>query len=674
AQLTIEPNRLFYLEIIRPNYYSVKSLHRLDREIASNYQIELHARDFGQPSLRRSMTFDLNITDVNDQRPIFPRNYTFEISENNIIPSVIGQVIAYDADQGLNGQISYSIDPPSSYFSISSTDGIISTNTTFDYEANRQYHLQVRARDAGQPSMDTFTLVKVNILNLNEYSPEFEKKKYQFFINENSTNKSSTFIGQVKAIDHDYGDHVVYSLNDNYHLFIIDQSGNLRTDAIFDREIQDEYIVTVMATDNSTMGSIGSATVIIKIQDVNDNYPVFIWPDSDEIRHILSVDHSQRTDPNNPLAQFLTDIVVGDDDIGNNSAVQLSISNNDLFYIGSNNSLWLYNSSISPGTYDIEIVAKNLDLVTKKMFHVVIYNRNPFQLNILSNMRQTFSRFSLLIIIVLSFIATGSTIFLLIYYLWMRLQYNQNVKKHLYGSRLIVNDEDKSKESSPQTKLNILSTNHDYAVIVKQRKNSQIPSGNSSSTTDVDFSSSLLSCPFNVVSSSSTDLNSFQPNPPSSTVSALTTLTRKATRRPPMKNVSFEPTLINPGNHLFDDVFQYHSPYYQETTPSTFSTLPKQTKRDLSSLAVSKSSNQSNLCDMPKTHQDGFPTLQTVLSSSTKETSTKFPQPPPLLNGILLLDQMLTNDERTQTLSPSNISNSGWYNVASNYQTKASIV
>ncbi|UJR36927.1 hypothetical protein I4U23_029639 [Adineta vaga] len=669
AQLTIEPNRLFYLEIIRPNYYSVKSLHRFDRETSSSYQIELHARDFGQPSLRRSMTFDLNITDVNDQKPIFQTNYTFDITENNQVSNVIGQVTAYDEDQGLNGQINYAIESPSPYFFISSIDGLISTNTTFDYELNRQYQFRVRAYDSGQPSLDSFASVVVNILNLNEYSPEFEKKTYHFFIDENSTNRSSTFVGQVKANDPDFGDHVIYSLNDTEHLFTIDEHGNLWTDAIFDRESRDEYNLTVMATDNPTAGLMGSTLVMIKIQDINDNYPVFIWPDSDEIPHFLSVDHSQRTDPNNPLAQFLTDIVVRDNDIGNNSIIQLSISNNELFYIGSNNSLWLYNSSILPGTYDIEIVAKNLELLTKKTFHIVIYNRNPFSPSILSNMRQTFSRFSLLIIIVLSFVATGSTIFLLIYYLWMRLQYNQNVKKHLYGSRLIVNDEDKSKESSPQTKLNILSTNHDYAVIVKQRKHSQIPSGNSSSTTDVDFSSSLLSCPFNAISSSSTDLNTSQQNPPSSTVSALTTLTRKATRRPQMKNVSFEPTLINPGHHLFDDVFQYHSPYYQETTPSTFSTLPKPTKRDLSSLAVNKTSN----------YQNGFPTLQTVLNSSTKENSTKYPQPPPLLNGILLLDQMLTNstirnDERTQTLSPTNTSNSGWYNVTSNYQTKASIV
>ena len=209
-------------------------------------------------------------------------------------------------------------------------------------------------------------------------------------------------------------------------------------------------------------------------RDINDNSPIFLWPDSEEIRHILSGDHSQRTDPLHPSAQYLTDIIVRDDDLGNNSLIQLTIPRSELFYIGLNHSLWLKNTSIVPGTYQIEIEARNWDLITRKHYQILIYERNPFKLNILHNMRRTFSQFSLLTIIILSFLATGSTIFLLIYFLGIRLHYPSNVPKHLYGSRLIVNDEDKSKENSPQTKPNnSLPSNHhqhDYAVILKQRK------------------------------------------------------------------------------------------------------------------------------------------------------------------------------------------------------------
>jgi hypothetical protein len=266
AQLTVEPHRLFYLETIRSNYYAVKSSRHFDRESMSFYQIELRARDFGQPSLRRSMTFELNITDINDQIPEFKTNYTFDLIENNRIPMIIGQINAYDSDQGINGQITYTIIPSSSYFLITSNDGILSTNTSFDYEIKRQYKFQVRARDHGQPSLESFIYVEINIININEYSPQFEKDNYEFYINENETMQ---FIGQVKAYDRDYGDIISYSLNNYENLFFIDQYGRISTQNIFDRELQDEYKLIVIATDNST---IGTTIVTIKIQYEKKNF------------------------------------------------------------------------------------------------------------------------------------------------------------------------------------------------------------------------------------------------------------------------------------------------------------------------------------------------------------------------------------------------------------------
>ncbi|CAF4039206.1 unnamed protein product [Rotaria sp. Silwood2] len=684
AQLTIEPHHLFYLEIIRSNNYAVKSIHNFDRETMSYYKIELRARDFGQPSLRRSMTFELNITDINDQIPHFKTNYTFDLIENNRIPTIIGQIHAYDYDQGINGQITYTIVPSSSYFFITSNDGIISTNTSFDYEIRRIYKFQVRARDYGQPSLESYVNIQINIININEYSPKFEKDYYEFSIYENQT---IIYIGQVKAYDQDYKDLISYTLGNYEDLFIIDNDGKISTKFIFDRELQDEYKLTIIATDNSTFGS---TIVTIKILDINDNPPIFIWPETNEIQHILSDDHSEHIDIDNPLAQFITDIIIRDNDLENNTLINLTISNTEFFYIGSNNSLWLKNSSILPGIYEIEVQAKNFEFETKKILNIIINERNLLRLNLFNNMSKTFKKFSMLFTIILIFFLISFIIFFIIYYLCIR----KNVEKKLYGSRLIVNDEDKSKQNSPQTKSTtvILPSIHsnDYTIITKQRKNSQIPSGNSPSTTDAEFSSSLLSCPFNGTSSSSTsDLDRshnnnnnnnnnnnhhHHQNLPSSTVSALTTLTRKSTRRQPTKNVSFQPTLINPTNNVFNDLFQ--------NTSSTFSTLPKQIKHDI--LIKNINQNSPILTDLPRTQSNDFPTLQTILNQSTKDIQTKLPQPqpPPLLNGILLLDKMLTkssitnNEKKKHSISPSSssISNSGWYNVTSNYQTRASIV
>lgn len=124
--------------------------------------------------------------------------------------------------------------------------------------------------------------------------------------------------------------------------------------------------------------------------------------------------------------------------------------------------------------------------------------------------------------------------------------------------------------------------------------------------------------------------------------------------------------MTNPSPNLFDDLFPSNSLCYHENTASTFGTLPKQgNRRDPSSSRVYEH-HAPILSDLPRSRL-----------TAAKDSPIHFPQPPPLLDGILLLDQMLTrtNDDKAQTVSSSSSTNqSGWYNVTSNYQTRASVV
>lgn len=199
-------------------------------------------------------------------------------------------------------------------------------------------------------------------------------------------------------------------------------------------------------------------------RDINDNPPVFVSPESDEIEHILSDNHSRRMDTNHPNAQFITDINIMDNDLGNNSLINLTISNSEYFYIGSNNSLWLKNSSMLPGVYAIEIIAKNHQYETRKILHIIINENSSLRLNLFSNINKTVRKFSMIITIILGFFIMSFTIFLIIYYSCIR----KSVEKKLYGSRLIVNDEDKSKQNSPQTKPTL--PEKDYTLMTKQKK------------------------------------------------------------------------------------------------------------------------------------------------------------------------------------------------------------
>lgn len=254
--------------MIRPNFYGVRCFSSFDREKTSKFEIELRARDLGQPVLRRSMIIQLNVTDVNDKAPRFDGNFTFEIMENNRIPSVVGQIRAFDDDQGLNGEIFYSIVSSGDEFFISPIDGILSANRSFDFEAQRHFQIEVRARDRGRPALEASTLVFVKILNENEFAPVFEKNFYVFSIAENRTGNESRpiCVGPVKAIDQDFSDEIFYEIENENEIFRIDQHGLICTDEIFDREKIDHFNLTLLAKDNSSSGSLGTSSVKILIR------------------------------------------------------------------------------------------------------------------------------------------------------------------------------------------------------------------------------------------------------------------------------------------------------------------------------------------------------------------------------------------------------------------------
>lgn len=132
------------------------------------------------------------------------------------------------------------------------------------------------------------------------------------------------------------------------------------------------------------------------------------------------------------------------------------------------------NSSIYPGTYQIELEAKNDQYIIRKNLQIIIYQRNPYGLNLLNNMSRRLKNSPILIIIIFLILLICLICSIILYYICLR----KNVEKKLYGSRLIVNDEDKSKQNSPQTKLTTgilpIDSKNDYAVITKQRKVSSI--------------------------------------------------------------------------------------------------------------------------------------------------------------------------------------------------------
>lgn len=161
------------------------------------------------------------------------------------------------------------------------TGGLTLSDVKLDYEKIKEYNLVFYAINLRNPLLrsNEFRL-NVIILDVNDKAPVFNSTNYVFSVAENSPIK--TFIGTIHAEDADgtkANSNITYSLlnQDLAILFAVDPyDGRITIRSNLDREIRDEYRLTVQATDNSKVTA--CALVKITVTDVNEDVPRFPEP------------------------------------------------------------------------------------------------------------------------------------------------------------------------------------------------------------------------------------------------------------------------------------------------------------------------------------------------------------------------------------------------------------
>ncbi|XP_056373095.1 protocadherin gamma-B4-like isoform X31 [Hyla sarda] len=162
------------------SYYKLVTAASMDRERNPSYNVSIQCMDSGSPPLSTNKTFKLNISDVNDNAPVFEKiNYILYIGENNQPGTSMHNVHASDLDCDENGKITYSIlnsnvedIPVSSYISINSISGVIYAQRSFDYEQLREFQFQVMAKDSGSPPLSSNVTVRICIIDKNDNAPK----------------------------------------------------------------------------------------------------------------------------------------------------------------------------------------------------------------------------------------------------------------------------------------------------------------------------------------------------------------------------------------------------------------------------------------------------------------------------------------------------------------------
>ncbi|ALC37924.1 ds [Drosophila busckii] len=315
----------------------IRIAHPLDHEAKAQVLLNIQATS-GEPPVYGHTQVNIEVEDVNDNAPEFETLMVrISVPENADLGTPLFAAHAHDKDSGRSGQVSYSLSSASRYsnatqsqsmlFAIDARSGHLVLSRHLDYETAQRHTLIVTATDAGVPPLSADLTILVDVQDVNDNPPVFERDEYAVNVSESWAINAQ--IIQVNASDLDTGNNarITYRIADAptgltnqvdadiaQHFGIFPNSGWIYLRAALDRESRDRYELTVLATDNGTPAAHARARVLIGVLDANDNDPKF-----QRERYEFKIEENQRR------GAAVGVVKASDLDIGENAAIRYSL-------------------------------------------------------------------------------------------------------------------------------------------------------------------------------------------------------------------------------------------------------------------------------------------------------------------------------------------------------------
>ncbi|XP_076590808.1 protocadherin Fat 3-like isoform X6 [Chaetodon auriga] len=252
----------------------------LDYETCRDYFLTVEARDGGTPPLSAITTVNINLTDVNDNAPMFSCDlYAAVVPEDSTIGESVVQLIAEDVDSQLNGAILYSIisgDRGNQFF-IDPLRGVIKVNKQLDRETVPSYSLAIRALDSGIPPMSSTVMVNIDISDINDNPPTFSPANLTAVTQENKP--IGTSILQLSVTDQDSShngppfDFRILSGNEGGE-FVLEKDGTLVANQVFRRDLATEYVIQIQVTDSGNPRLSSTSMLTVRVIEESLHRPV----------------------------------------------------------------------------------------------------------------------------------------------------------------------------------------------------------------------------------------------------------------------------------------------------------------------------------------------------------------------------------------------------------------
>uniref|UniRef100_A0A3B5L9E8 Uncharacterized protein n=1 Tax=Xiphophorus couchianus TaxID=32473 RepID=A0A3B5L9E8_9TELE len=288
----------------------------LDHEEVQQHKLRVRAVDGGVPALISDITVTVDVTDLNDNAPVFTQ-HTYQTTISELAPRghFVSQVQASDADSSDVKKLVFSIiaGNEEQNFAINKQTGAIVISNHRQPHMQPFYNLTVAVSDG---VFRNSAVVMVTVIGANFHNPTFSQTEYMVEVIENSP--VGTLVAEAEATDDDegiYGQityHIVNKLAKDK--FSINGKGEIFTLQSLDRENPVEKVISISLIAKDGGGKVGFCVVNVIVTDANDNSPQF-----------RAAEYKATIASDAPRGTTVLKIAASDTDEGSNADIEYSI-------------------------------------------------------------------------------------------------------------------------------------------------------------------------------------------------------------------------------------------------------------------------------------------------------------------------------------------------------------
>ncbi|XP_049820113.1 cadherin-87A isoform X2 [Aethina tumida] len=359
----------------------IKIVNKLDFDRRNTYNLEITAEDHGEPPLTGTTTLTINVINTNDKMPYFkPTTQKAEVMEDAAVGTVVHSLIALDPDVNTSEALNFAATEPitaldkhgnevegtevfKEFFSVDRNTGKVTVMNPLLRDVAAVVRITVLVTDITAPNVQQGQgLLIITIGDVNDSPPVFlppwtlEKPEYNLELKEEQP--VGTIVATYTATDED-SDIAGYIIKPESEYFQINNgTGIVQIKKQIDYETTKQINFTIIAFDSGIPQLNATATVKVKVINLNDNDPVF-----------TAEQYNASIDENSPNGTFITIVKATDKDADEYGQITYSLT-------GEHSE----NFQINPQTGEINVANQNFfdhEVINETVIQVVASDGAP---------------------------------------------------------------------------------------------------------------------------------------------------------------------------------------------------------------------------------------------------------------------------------------------------------